>query len=165
MAKKGKKNQTPGMRDSSGWMYAAAVFVCAVGAFAGYKGYSGLALLGADQPATCTVESTTVNVVSETDGTDSRYFPAITISHEVGGKKYVREDEGPRESTRSDAQRVLDRYPEGSEHPCKYVASSPDIVVIMEPSTTVPIVWLLFGLAMFGLAIGLVVSALRRSRG
>ena len=74
--------------------------------------------------------------MSTSERSSSKWWAAVTIEHEVGGKTYRRLDKGPSLNLSADVARDLPKV--GTTIGCSYVDGHPDLVTIFpgKPTST-----------------------------
>jgi hypothetical protein len=86
---------------------------------------------------TCTVVESVVKRASDpTDGSTTGSFAAVTIAHELDGKRYEGHDSGGHDAAESESRTKLSLFPVGAHVPCKYSRDEPEDVWVFEKGSS-----------------------------
>lgn len=120
------------------FMAALAVVFVLAGLVVIYLAWQRHRLSKANVASTCTITSSSLGY--NPDSSRNAHWVAVTIEHEVGGKRYTSTDNGPTYASvdSSAAQRALRDFPVGRVMSCYYVAGNPDLVTVFPASRRGP---------------------------
>jgi hypothetical protein len=120
-----------------------------------YVAWQSNRLGGASEPSTCEILGTTYEQSTDSDGGTDGYYPVVEIAHTVDGQRYTRKDSGKRFSISSDAVNAVKHLRVGDAVPCRYVAGSPELVVVLEQNPKQALGMLIFAGFLWLMPIGM----------
>ncbi|MCC5829824.1 MAG: DUF3592 domain-containing protein [Phycisphaeraceae bacterium] len=117
------------------------------------------------QPITATIERTWIDIQSDSDGTS--YAPKVDHRYEVAGQSHVGNRVFPLEvhsSSRSEAQRTINRFTVGQSVTAYYLPSSPSSSFLLKEPTFFPYIFVLFPMLFFAVGVSFMIGAPRISK-